>query len=191
MLSINLLLKLNYRRLFNEILSEAQEVYTGYPNRETKIMRFLAKHKKFILDKMSEGFTVTEICRKWSDQVPSYKTVYRHSLKDKEWADDLNQGYTLWYFMKRDEMDYLSKTIPTEIYPELEFKEALALTTQRIRAIQFDLGKMAPIMSKKFDKADKLVVKGLDTGPQIQVLKYYGEPTELKDAKVVPTLGDN
>lgn len=130
--------------------------------------------EKFILDKMSEGHTISAIKQKWPDKIPDPKTVYRRSQKDREWAEQLDQAYTLWYYAKLEEIDRLSSALASEIYPLVDFREAEAALKRRIDALKFALGKMAPIMSKRFDKAQKLDVKSENVGgPQYQVVNYY------------------
>ena len=49
----------------------------------------------------------------------------------------------------------------------------------KMDAIKFDLANLAPKMSKRFDKAEKLKIEGTNLGPQILIMDYAtGKSTE-------------
>ena len=145
-----------------------------------KPVRFTETVKKFVLDKLSEGYTVAEMKRKWPEKLPDPKTIYRNSLKDESWAEDLDQGYTLWYYAKMEELDKLSNGLASELYPNIDFREAEAALKRRIDALKFSLGKMAPIMAKRFDKSVKVEHSGDNVGPQIMIMDYSMTEEEVK-----------
>lgn len=148
-------------------------------------VKFTKQVKKFIIEKMSEGYTVAEIHKKWPDKTVKPNTVYKKSMDDPEWAAELDRGYTLWYYSKQEELDKLSNGLASEIYPGVEFREAEAALKRRIDALKFSLGKMAPIMAKRFDKAQKIEVEG-NVGPQIAIMNYYGEEPAKLEREVAP-----
>lgn len=136
------------------------------------------KALQFIIKKMSEGEVLTKICEKYPDEVGvSYSTLNRASTEDPHITERLNHAYTLWYLAKRDELDRLSSGLASELFPGVDFREAEAALKRRIDALKFELGKMAPTMSKRFDRTVKVEVE--NNGPQIQVLNYYAAPTNL------------
>jgi hypothetical protein len=51
--------------------------------------------------------------------------------------------------------------------------------------VRFVLGKMAPILSKRFDKADKIEVSGTGVGPQIAVINYHQADKPVFDPSLV------
>lgn len=140
-----------------------------------KPVAFTKAVKKFIITKMSEGYTVAEIHRKWPDKTVKPNTVYKKAMEDPEWDEELNKGYSLWHYCKLEELDRLSTGLASELYPNAEFREAEAALKRRIDTLKFSLGKMAPIMAKRFDKAQVIDHKGLDganLGPVIQIMDY-------------------
>lgn len=147
-----------------------------------KRINFTEKLKTFIIEKMSEGLTVQEIHKKYPNECPKPNSVYKKCAEDDEWNAVLDKGYTLWYFAKQEELDRLSTGLASEIYPGIEFREAEAALKRRIDALKFSLGKMAPIMSKRFDKTTKIEVEGDGIG-QLAVINYYAtnDSDSLKD----------
>lgn len=156
-----------------------------------KQVKMTRKVKDFILEKLSQGLTVAEIKRNYPDQCPAPETVARKALKDPEWAAELDQGYTLWYFNKMDELDRLSNGLACQLYPGADFREAEAALKRRIDALKFALGKMAPVLSKRFDKTQKIEVSGDSLGPQIAVINYHiEEQPKLQNIKDINNLPD-
>lgn len=137
-----------------------------------KKMTFTRKVKDFILDKMSEGFDIAQIASKWPDQVPHAKSIYRKAVDDQEFAEEINQAYTILLMHRMDELHAISHMTASEAYPELDWREAEATLKRRIDEAKFVLGKMAPILSKRFDKAQKIEVEGNNLGPQLVIMNY-------------------
>lgn len=132
------------------------------------------KIENFVLKKLSEGISIAECCRKYPEQTGHLKdtALYMKSLRDTEFADKLNQAYSCYYMIKSSELDRLSTGLASELYPDAEFREAEAALKRRIDALKFDLGKMAPILSKRFDKTQKIELEGANLGPQILIMDY-------------------
>jgi len=148
-----------------------------------KRLMLTKKMREFVVLKMSEGMTISEIHRKYPDKCAPPNSIYKKSAVDDEWKESLDQGYTLWHYMKMEELDRLSTGLASELYPNADFREAEAALKRRIDTLKFSLGKMAPIMSKRFDKAQKVEVEG-NTGPMIQVLNYYKDDKPAVDALI-------
>jgi hypothetical protein len=140
--------------------------------------------RDFIVQKMSEGLTIAEIHKKYPLKCSAPNSVYRKSADDEEWAAALDQGYSLWHYAKLEELDRLSTGLASELYPGVDFREAEAALKRRIDTLKFSLGKMAPMMSKRWDKATKIEVDGVSTGPSINVINYYGPP-EDEDGNII------
>ena len=146
-----------------------------------KQVRFTKAVRKFILDKMAEGNDIAMICDKYPLEVPKRESIYHKAVQDKEFAEEINQAYTVLLMHRMDELHKISGQTAAEAYPEVEdWRQAEAALKRRIDEAKFVLGKMAPILSKRFDKAAKVEVKG-DLGvPQIAVINYH-KPPELED----------
>lgn len=153
-----------------------------------KKVTFTRKVKDFIIDKMTEGFDIAQICNKWSDKVPHAKSVYRKAVDDAEFAEEINQAYTVLLMHRMDELHAISHMTASEAYPELDWREAEATLKRRIDEAKFVLGKMAPILSKRFDKSTKIEVEGNNMGPQLVIMNYASEAPEqiLKDITSTP-----
>ena len=150
-----------------------------------KQVRFSKAVKKFIVDKMACGYDISQICEKWPDKVPHKDSIYRKSVQDKAFAEEINQAYTVLLMHRMDELHRISGMTAAEAYPDVEdWRQAEAALKRRIDESKFVLGKMAPILSKRFDKADKLEVKGVESGPKLAVVNYYKPSGELENQEL-------
>lgn len=142
-----------------------------------KKVTFTKQVKKFILDKMASGMDIAEICEKYPLEVPHKDSIYRKSIQDKEFAEEINQAYTILLMHRLDELHAISGKTAVELYPNVEdWRQAEAALKRRVDAAKFVLGKMAPILSKRFDKTQKVEVSGdANLGPQIAVINYYSD----------------
>lgn len=143
-----------------------------------KPVRLTKKVKEFICEKMAEGLDVSSICKKYSDQVPDRATIYRESVKDPDFRDDLNQSYTILLMHRLDELHEVSDE--DWVKDRLDhyggdYKLAFEARRARLDELKFMLGKIAPILSKRFDKTDKVEIKGEGLAPQIQILNYNSD----------------
>lgn len=137
------------------------------------MIRFSKAVKKFILQKMAEGNDIAQICEKWPLEVPHRDSIYRKAVQDKEFAEEINQAYTILLMHRLDELHKISGQTALEAYPRVEdWRQAEAALKRRIDEAKFVLGKMAPILSKRFDKADKVEVKGMEAA-QIAIINYH------------------
>lgn len=144
-----------------------------------KQVRFNRKVKDFILNKMACGYDIAQIAEKWPDEVPHKDSIYRKSVQDKEFAEEVNQAYAVLLMHRMDELHKISGQTASEAYPHVEdWRQAEAALKRRIDEAKFVLGKMSPILSKRFDRAEKLEVKGIESGPQIAVINYYKQDQE-------------
>lgn len=150
-------------------------------------VKFTKKVKNFITQKMCEGLDISQICSKYPDKVPNRHSIYRKSVQDQDFADEINQAYTVLLMHRMDDLHKISGLTATEAYPNVEdWRQAEAALKRRIDEAKFILGKMAPILSKRFDKTQKVEVKGLESGPKLAVLNYYLEtPPQLSDDSTI------
>lgn len=140
------------------------------PKKET--VRFNTTTKAFLLSQICEGLDVAEICRKYPDKVPAAKTIYRKSIEDPKFAEEMNQAYSVLYMMRQAEFNHLSKVPASEAFPHLEFREAEAALKRRVDALKFELSKLAPILSRRYEQKPQQVEHKLDKTPQFVVLNY-------------------
>ena len=80
----------------------------------------------------------------------------------------------------------------SEAYPHVEdWRQAEAALKRRIDEAKFVLGKMAPILSKRFDKAQKVEIEGNNIGPQLAVINYYTSEAPKELPQCINTEEDN
>lgn len=151
-----------------------------------KPVKFTDQVKEFILQKMAEGHDISQIAKQWPDKVPHKDSIYRKSLEDPEFAEQVDRAYTVLLMHRLDELQEISTKTASELYPDIDWREAEATLKRRVDTAKFVLGKMAPVLSKRFDKATRLELSGDAAGPQIAVINYYSEPATLTaPAKVI------
>lgn len=148
-------------------------------SRESAV-QFTDEVVEFILDKMCEGYDISQICSKWPDKVPHRKSIYRKSLTDESFAEKMNQAYTVLLMIRMDDLHEIANVPASQAYPELDWREAEATLKRRMDESKFVLGKMGPILSKRFDRTQKLEIEGKDLGPQLTVINYYKQDDTLK-----------
>tara|TARA_R100001143_G_C3352127_1_gene130155 strand:- start:1442 stop:1960 length:519 start_codon:yes stop_codon:yes gene_type:complete len=150
--------------------------------KQHKTVRFTKAVQDFIIKKMIDGYDILNIVKKWPDQVPAYETIVRASNKDEEWAERVNQAYGLLLMRRVDELNELASMPAREMFPEIEdWREANECKRAKIDALKFTLGKMAPVLSKRFDKAQKVEVEGGAGLPQLAVINYYADAPKAID----------
>ena len=132
--------------------------------------------KDKVLGYMSQGMSVSEMCKK-DKTLPIPATIYNASTEDPDFAHKMTQGYTVLLMQSADELDYISTAPLSELYPSLEGKDAYEARRSRIDVLKFKLGKLAPILSSRFDKAAKVEHTGTVTNAITVTLdNYYMKP---------------
>lgn len=156
-----------------------------------KKISLTSKVKNFIVDKLAEGMNVAAICRTYPNEVPDVKTIYRAQVKDEEFASKMTEAYTCYYMQLIGELDEISKALPSEMYPNVDFKEAEATLKRRQDGLKYSIAKLAPILSSRFDKAQKVEHTGeiKDSGPKYVIMDYAAKlekPVEdVRDKKEI------
>lgn len=138
-----------------------------------KPVQFTPEVIEFIFDKMSDGNDVAQICTKWPTKVPYRRAIYRRTLDDADFAEKMNQAYTVLLMHRMDELHRLSNLTASEAFPNVEdWREAEATLKRQIDELKFLLGKMAPVLSKRFDKSQKVELSGQVEGSGYTVINY-------------------
>lgn len=137
--------------------------------------------KEFILDRMTEGMDITQISTAYPDRVPSASAIYKLSLTDEEFADRLNNAYTVLLMHRMDELHKIAGQTASEAYPHVEdWRQAEAVLKRRMDEAKFVLGKMAPILSTRFNRTEKIEVTG-NTSHQLLIVDYSSQATRVID----------
>lgn len=160
---------------------------------------FTKEVKEFILGKMCEGLHPSAIVRLYPNDVPSLKEIYRRASplgKDPKFSKDYTECMFIYYQVKQGELDELTSKSALELYPHLDpsindkapkdgWKQAEATRRARIDVLKFDLGKLAPIFSARYDKADKVELQAkVDNTVQLE----QSNVVNVIDYSVVPTI---
>lgn len=152
-----------------------------------KLIRFTKEIKQFICGQVASGLEVAEVCRQFAEKVPTEEAINREQVKDKEFGADMDDAYTALLMKRLGELRKYSTCLASEIYPGVDFREAEAALKRRIDALKFALGKMAPIMSKRFDKVQRVEHVG-DIQQTISVIKYHAPTPKTIPGIVVEQL---
>lgn len=138
-----------------------------------KAVRMTPKVQNFIIDKICDGYDVATICRKWTDQVPDPKQIYRAGAKNDEFSKRLNEAYGVLMMHRMDKFHEIASTPATELFPKIQdWREASQCKKDVIDELKFTLAKMAPILSNRFKQVQEVNVTG-DMKSEISVIKYY------------------
>ena len=133
------------------------------------------KLKQLVCDELASGITITEICDRGphKDVLPHSKNVYKEQQKDDEFYRNITKSYELFFQVLGDELEYVSKTSTIVLYPDTEdFRERAQAQRIRVDTLKFQLGKMAPILTKRYSVVSKLEHSGDLAGPQIIVQNF-------------------
>ncbi len=93
-----------------------------------------------------------------------------------DFAEDMNSAYTTWLMGKIAELEDISMKPASELFPGLDFKEAEATRKARMDALKFITGKMAPVLSKRFAKANKMEIEVEAVLPVTYNVINYAQP---------------
>ena len=141
--------------------------------------------KDFILQCMHEGLDVSQICKKYPTKVPARETIYRASMKDKEFAEEINSAYSVLLMIRLDALNELSSKTASEAYTGIDWREAEATLKRQIDALKFVLGKMAPILSARFNKIEKVEVTNNGQIDHRVVVMSYATPDVITSSSVL------
>jgi hypothetical protein len=139
-----------------------------------KQVRLTREVKDFILEKMHGGMDILTIAETFPDKVPVADTIYKAPLKDKEFETEINDAYTVLLMRRMDELHRIGTLPASTLYPDIDWREGEATLKRSIDTKKFLLGKMAPILSRKFQRTDKLEVSGIENN-SIAVINYYAD----------------
>lgn len=120
--------------------------------------------KKFIIRKVEDGLDISEICTKYPNDVGcSAATIYRQQASDAEFNARLMKAYDGLFMMRADEERKIAS--PEHLQYLIDkfdgnLNAAKAAQSAQLKSAQYQLTKIAPKLSNKFDKPHKLEVSG-------------------------------
>lgn len=155
-------------------------------------VRLTKKNLEKICDQIASGKDLTTVCEELKGFVPTARSVRRAQAKDPEIHEAITRAYDAYFQVKADEIERLSlEGVPKEV--EAEGKIAINSYIQnkrlRIDTLKFQLAKLAPMLSARFDKAEtkreEEAAKAL-SGPTIQIISYgTPEPKDVVGSETV------
>lgn len=120
--------------------------------------------KKKIAELVSTGLDIKQALIRLGNPVQP-NTVYKEQLEDKDFASTMDTAYSCYVMAKQSELNEIANTSASEAYPDLDFREAEATLKRKVDALKFTLAKVAPHLSKRYDKVSKVEHSGkMDTG---------------------------
>ena len=137
-------------------------------------IRYSKKLALFIADKVSEGYTVADICeRMFKGQVPHSKSVYRWQKENQEFKDMMTDAYVLFFERKLEELEYISKASLADLYPDIkDQRERFEARRTRLDTLKFELGKLAPVLTNRFNSKQRVEIEHSGNMPSIQIVSY-------------------
>ena len=143
----------------------------------SKDIRYSSKWAKDFCLEVAKGRTVKEVIdelrpKGQDPKSPAYSTFWKWEAKHEELHRLLTSAYESCVMLWVDEIQTLSIT-PTPIFTDKnEFAAYREDKRMRVDVLKFSIMKLAPILSKKYEKTAKLDVSGMSMGPQVQVVTY-------------------
>lgn len=126
--------------------------------------KLTAAVKKFIIRKVEEGLDISEICTKYASDVGcGAATIYRQQASDAEFNQRLMKAYDGLFMMRADEERKIAS--PEHLQYLIDkfdgnLNAAKAAQSSQLKSAQYQLTKIAPKLSNKFDKPSKVEVIG-------------------------------
>lgn len=150
------------------------------PNKKAFVMKS-KKVMDFIIDKMEdECLLVEQVCNKYPTQTPAVRNVYQWAADDPEFHARISQAYTVWLMSRIAELEYVSTAPASVLFPDLEDnKDRYEARRARIDALKFMLGKMAPVLSQRFQVKQQVEHTG-DALVTYNIVNYKTADKELK-----------
>jgi hypothetical protein len=147
------------------------------PTRKNKPkVKYSKKVIDFILDKMeTEGLLPGAVCNKYPDECPDRKAFYRWQREHPELEEQMNQAYTLWSMQQVEELYLYSRPEwCTEHLHEFKGDIRLAMEARRSKldTLKFAVGKILPILNKRWSEIKTIDVKGEGIKPQFVIMNY-------------------
>jgi hypothetical protein len=142
-----------------------------------KYVHFTRDIKDFVLEKMHGGMSILEIATKFPDKVPVADKMYKASLKDEKFKQEVDDAYAVILMRKLDELfDLGDENWCRDRLDQFDgnYKLAFEARKTKVEISKFALGKMAPVLSKRFQKTDKLEVSGME-GSSVAIINYYAD----------------
>ena len=103
---------------------------------------------EYICEEIANGRVLSDVCT--GPNMPHYTAVNLWSIKDDDFYLDLRKAYDSWFNVKFLELENLTTKPLSEMYPELDGRDAYEQRRIRMDALKFLLGKMAPQLCYRF-----------------------------------------
>lgn len=142
----------------------------------------------FVCEKMSQGMDIMQICKKYPDDVPHHDSFYRKIAKDTEFAATMRDAYTSLLLWRLDRLKEIAETPARELAPQLEdWREAREYKRDLVDEMKFTLGKMAPALSKFFEKSSSVKVEGNieHSAPQLMIMDYRNTSEKVAEGHTI------
>jgi hypothetical protein len=103
--------------------------------------------QEFILDKISSGMHLSEVCRTYPDKCPTESGVHKYAARKPEFKAELRHAYVPLFMMKIDEYDSLSKAL---LDSKDDDRWAIKRIEVRMKSLEYQIKVIAPILMEAF-----------------------------------------
>jgi hypothetical protein len=142
------------------------------PSKGRKNSQYNKKTASFIASEVANGLDIAQIAKKYPKKVPKDMVIYQWLQRKPEFRELINEAFEIWLYRKMEELNYVTTTSREILYPDLDARDAYEARRAHVDGLKFVLGKMAPILSKRFTPKSTIEHTGEALGPQIQVINY-------------------
>lgn len=126
----------------------------------SKMVKWSKKIENFIVEEMTKGKMPAIIFREHADKLPSIRTFNRKQIDDPVFKEKIDAAYTVIYQQLQAELTELTSKTTSELKPDVDFKEAAEWKKTRVDALKFELGKLAGVFSRRYDKKQTIEHQG-------------------------------
>ena len=101
----------------------------------------------------------------------SQSTGYKWMDKYPDFAEDVTKAFTYYFMTKHSELDEWRQK-KSESFPQMDWREAEAFIKRNIQALQFELAKLAPVLTEKYKSSQKVNMEHSGQVEKIEIVSY-------------------
>lgn len=142
----------------------------------SKPRKFTPLLQRRICTRLAEGIDISTQCKLFPDEMPKHPSqVYRYASENEEFNEEINKAYSILFMLKQEEESFVgSPEYLQQLLSQFDGNLAAAKSAQqtKLKTIQHQLDKVAPVLSKRWDKAKKVEVSG-NNMPTIVINDFF------------------
>lgn len=137
---------------------------------------------KFIIEKLSSGINLSQICRQFPEKLLHIRTVQRWQDEHQDFRKSMDDAYDCYLKGALDRLEDVSLSKLVDLYPELDGKDAYE--QRRSAQLYYNSAlKIAGQLSKRWQTASKVQHTGLESVHTVYQVINYHAPIDSPDIR--------